>query len=432
MPIFKAISKSPIRKNILANFYGIGVNLLNQIVLVPLYIVFWGNDLYSDWIVISALTVIFSMSDIGLNNVIQNRFSMKFAERDIKECKSLLANNLLIVTSIFALAILITLCCLTIFDIVDLMGLHSLKRLEASAIFLLLVCRVFLGMYSGIENAIYRANHQASRAVYMDQTCTLCTVLITIACLYLQVNIAYMCICFCIPYIMLIFIKRFDAKKYFSYGISVSDINFKSLKSLFIPSVSFMSFPLGYAIIMQGFTLIVNKFFGADNVVLYNTTRTVCNFLKVVPNAIKNATWPEFTIAYAKKNIERMKNLYRKTIFLSLAFVLFAAIILLVGGDSIYQIWTQKAVGFSFSLMFVYMTSIFFNSIWETSGMALMATNKHTKLGILFVCLSALSFLLAMSIAPYINNLIPIVLCILLVDISLSIYAIQNSWKVMC
>ena len=65
---------SPIRKNIIANLFGVGINLINQIVLVPFYIIYWGNDLYADWIVISALTAFFGMSDMGLNSVIQNRF----------------------------------------------------------------------------------------------------------------------------------------------------------------------------------------------------------------------------------------------------------------------------------------------------------------------------------------------------------------------
>ena len=91
------IGNSPIRKNLVANGFGIGVQLLNQVVLVPFYILFWGNELYSDWIVISALTLIFSMSDIGLNNVIQNRFTIKLSEGSHKECNSLLTDNFLLV-----------------------------------------------------------------------------------------------------------------------------------------------------------------------------------------------------------------------------------------------------------------------------------------------------------------------------------------------
>ena len=81
-------------------------------------------------------------------------------------------------------------------------------------------------------------------------------------------------------------------------------------------------------------------------------------------------------------------------------------------------------------LMFVYMITIFFNSIWETSGMALMATNRHTKFGLLFVVLSAFSFLLAFSIASIVKNITTIVLCVLLVDITLSVYTLRNSKKI--
>lgn len=89
---------SPLRKNFVANLFGIGVNLLNQIVLVPFYIIYWGKDLYSDWIVLSALTAFFCMSDMGLNSVIQNRFSIKYAQNKREECDSLLANNVVIVS----------------------------------------------------------------------------------------------------------------------------------------------------------------------------------------------------------------------------------------------------------------------------------------------------------------------------------------------
>ena len=95
-------TKTPVRRNLIANLFGLGVNLLNQIVLVPFYIIYWGNELYSDWIVLSSLTAIFSMSDVGLNNVIQNRFSIKYSEGDIKECNSLLSCNFVIVTITFA------------------------------------------------------------------------------------------------------------------------------------------------------------------------------------------------------------------------------------------------------------------------------------------------------------------------------------------
>lgn len=129
------ITNSPIRRNMIANLFGVCVQLLNQIVLVPFYILFWGNELYSDWIVISALSAIFAMSDVGLNNVIQNRFSIKLSEEDYEECNSLLTNNFILV----AITMVFTLFACGVFvglwDITKVMSLHLLTRYEANFVF---------------------------------------------------------------------------------------------------------------------------------------------------------------------------------------------------------------------------------------------------------------------------------------------------------
>ena len=416
-----------ILKNIAGNFYGVGVNLFSQIVLVPFFITYWGIDLYADWIALTAISSFFSMSDIGLNTVTANQYSICYNNGNEKKCNSLLANNIILILSIWVLCIIIGTIVFKIVDIKNVMNLRIVSSQTGYAVLFLLISKIFISMLSSVYTAIYRAKSMAYKTFFISNTSRLLDALILLVGILLNLNIALIAFLYCIPSILQFFYYAVDSRLRYNSKIHLKAFDFKLFKKILVPSVSFMSFPLGYAIIMQGFTLIVNKFFGAESVVLYNTTRTICNFLKVIPNAIKNATWPEFTIAFAKSNALRMMNLYKKTIILSLLFVILAAIILLTFGDVIYQIWTKNAVEFNFLLMLTYMTSIFFNSVWETSGMALMATNRHTRLGILFVCLSGLSFLLAISIAPHINSLIPIVFCILLTDMLLSMYTLRKS-----
>lgn len=421
--------KNVILKNIAGNFYGVGVNLFSQIILVPFFINYWGIELYADWIALTAISSFFSMSDIGLNTVTANQYSICYNNGNEKKCNSLLANNIILILSIGVLCLIIGTIVFKIIDIKNVMNLRIISSQTGYAVLFLLISKIFISMLSSVYTAIYRAKSMAYKTFFISNTSRLFDALILLVGILLNLNIALIAFLYCIPSILQFFYYAIDSRLRYNTKIHFRAFDFQLFKDLLIPSVSFMSFPLGYAIIMQGFTLIVNKFFGAESVVLYNTTRTICNFLKVVPNAIKNATWPEFTIAFAKSNTLRMMNLYKKTIILSLSFVIVAAIILLTFGDVIYQIWTKNAVEFNFLLMLTYMTSIFFNSIWETSGMALMATNRHTRLGILFVCLSGLSFLLAISIAPHISSLIPIVFCILLTDMLLSIYTLRKSKK---
>lgn len=418
--------KSPIRKTIVANLFGVGVNLLNQIVLVPFYLVYWGASLYADWIVISAFTVFFSMSDIGLNNVIQNRFSIKYAENNLRECNKLLTVNIIIVSIIFITSLIG--CCwyISYFDVVQQMGLHALNRGEASFVLIMLVIQVFIGMYSGIGSAIFKATRHTDRAVYLDQIAKLVYVGIIFVCLLVKVDLTYMVVLTCLPNILLVCVKHWRGKIYFQYKFSIYDIDFKFIKKLLLPSVGFLSFPLGNAIILQGYTLLVNKFFGVDSVVLFNTTRTMCNFAKTLLSTVQQSVWPEYSIAYGKKDFVRMRLLHRKTLKTAMFGITIIAIGLLILGPYIYTIWTHNQVIFDYSLMVAFLINLFFNNLWLSSSVTLMATNKHLYLGIWFVLSAGLSLVIAYFIACYFNSLPLIVYSMLFMHLLMTVYTVNR------
>lgn len=419
------ISNSPIRKNITANMFGVGVQLLNQIILVPFYILFWGNELYSDWIVISALTTIFAMSDVGLNNVIQNRFSIKLSEGNYNECNSLLTDNyiLVIITLIFTLLGCTLFVC--IYDITEVMSLHLLNRRQASFVFLILIAKVFIGMCSGIENAIYRATHNASISVYMDQIGNLAVALITLICILIKVPVTFLSVLICLPQLLLCFIKHVHSKKYYRYSLSWKDVDLTLFKNILWPSLSFMAFPIGNTIILQGYTLVVNSFFGADSVVLYNTTRTLCNFIKTFIGALQSAVWPEYSIAYGNKNFDFMRRLHRKILKTSVFLASVIGIGLLLFGPIIFNIWTRGAICFSYSLMSVYVLVLFVESLWTSSSVTLMATNNHTKLGIVYIFSSSMGISIAYFVAKIGMPLWSIVLTLVVSHCVIATYSIQ-------
>lgn len=426
MPIMSNV----VLKNLLGNFYGIGVNLFSQIVLVPFFISHWGIDLYGDWIALTAISSFFSMSDIGLNTVTSNAYSIAYNNGNIKECKALLANNTVLILLMWLLVAIIGFLFVNLFDLQSFFNLRVVSSQIGVIVIFSLVCKIFISMLSSVYVSIYRAKSLAYKTFFIGNSIRLLEAAILLLGIIFQMSIKWIIVFYCIPAIGQLLYYVVDSRIKYGCKVQLKSVNWGLFKRMLFPSLSFMSFPLGYAIILQGFTLVVNKFFGAESVVLYNTTRTVCNFLKVIPNAVKNAIWPEFTIAFANKDAKRMQKLYNMTLFISLAFIVLAAIVLLLGGDWIYEIWTRHAVQFSFSLMFIYMISVFFNSIWEASGMTLMATNSHTRLGLLFVCLACCSFFIANGVAAFASSLILIVLCVLFVDFALALYTLYASKKI--
>ena len=419
---------SPIRKNIVANLFGIGVNLLNQIVLVPFYIIYWGSDLYSDWIVISALTAFFGISDIGLNSVIQNRFSISYAQGDLKQCNSLLVNNVAIIIIIGAICVISSIAYVSLFDITDQLDLHTLTRTEGSAVFIVLLCQIFIQMLSGIENAIFRASHNASIAVYYDQVTRLFIFIITFVCLVVGCNMTIMCVAICLPNILLIAIKHINARKHFEWRFSFSLADLKLLREILPQSVAYMSFPISNAILLQGFTLLVNRFWDSDTVVQYNTTRTMCNFIKTFLSTILHSVWPEFSIAYGKRDYATMHRLYSKAMKASLILSVLISTFLLIAGPFIYTIWTHGAVQFSYPLIPAFLVVLVVNTMWNTGCVALLATNNHVEFGIIDMCVTVMALIVAYFTAESFHSLPLVVYSMLVIDFPL-IYYVNRKFK---
>ena len=422
-------NNSPIQRNIIANLFGIVVQLLNQIVLVPFYILFWGNDLYSDWIVISALTTIFSMSDVGLNNVIQNRFTIKYAEGEKDECESLLTNNFILigVTLLFSM---IGICFfITNFDITKVMNLHTLSRNDANWVFVLLILKVFIGMLSNVEDAIYRATHNASIAKHQSNIALLAITFITFICIYFKISIIALCVLISLPQLILIIVKYIHSQKLFKYYFSVKSFDWKLMKKIILPSFTFMSFPIGNSIVLQGFTLVVNKYFGADSVVLYNTTRTLCNFIKTFLATLQTAVWPEYSIAYGKGDFVLMRHLHRKILKITFVLSCLIGLALIILGPYIYEIWTRGAVIFDYSLMITYVLVLISESVWTSSSVTLMATNNHSKLGVVYISASVLALGVALIVSMYFQNLWLIAASLIIMHVIIAIYAIPEGFR---
>jgi O-antigen/teichoic acid export membrane protein len=418
---------SPIKKNILASFTTIAVQLLNQIVLVPFYLTFWDVNLYSDWIVLMAIVSFFAMSDVGLNNVTINRFVIKYSEGNYNECKSLLINNFFLIFIVGVICIVTSLMYINFVDIVKVLGLHSLSRIDANYILIVLLLKIFVGLLSSVFGGIYNATQNTYKAILLTNLSILAEFFVIFVALLFQLPIVTLVSIYLLPKLLLFLYFLIDANKYFAFSFKLKYFDFKLLKEVMIPSVSFMSFPFAYTVIFQGFTLLVNKYFGANSVILFNTTRTMANFIKTLLSSVQNSVWPEYSIAFGKSDFNRMRILHRKTLVISTTISTFLCVFLLFFGDFIYEIWTHGKIQFDLNLMIAFLMIVFVQSFWTSSSITLMATNNHTKLGGLFLSLSLISLTVAYVLLQIFPNIILTTSCMLLIDLGIAVYAINRA-----
>jgi O-antigen/teichoic acid export membrane protein len=423
------IPSSSVLKSLFANFFGVGVQLFNQIVLIPLYLHFWTTGLYGDWIILTAISSFFAMSDVGLNSVTINQFVIKFTEGNYDECKSLLTNNYVLIFFIFCLSLLLCSFYLLHYNIVNSLGLHFVNREVGSYVFIILTCQIFLDMASSVLDAIYRAVSLNHKSVYISNLARLSEALVIVFALVFHLSLPVLVSIYIVPRCISFAYKSYDTKQYFRYRFSFKFSNWVLFKKVLTPSITFMSFPLGHAIIFQGFSLLVNKYFGANSLVLYNTTRTLSNFIKTLLDTLQQAVWPEYSIAYGKNDIVRMRNLHRKAFVVATAGSVLLSICILLTGKYIYAIWTNHKIVFDASLMLAFLVVLICRNVWVTSSVSLMATNQHSVLGIFYIFSAFISIGLAFIFYHSLHSLALTVYCQLLVEVSLSIYALHKGIK---
>ena len=79
--------------------------------------------------------------------------------------------------------------------------------------------------------------------------------------------------------------------------------------------------------------------------------------------------------------------------------------------------------------MAAFLLVLIVNNVWYTSSVTLMATNNHSKLGLIYALSTLISLTFAVILIPIWHSLIVTVFCLLIVDIILSFYTLRNALK---
>ena len=171
--------------------------------------------------------------------------------------------------------------------------------------------------------------------------------------------------------------------------------------------------------------MIVNAYFGASLVVVFTVTRTMCNFVKIFVNLVLNSVWPEFAIAYSRRDVAQMRTLYRQATLTAFSVALILSLLLLTLGPTIYRIWTASAVTFSYPLMAAFLVTLLVNSLWYSGSVTLLATNLHLRFSLLNLLLTALylltAYLLSTHLPTFLTTHLPSLLATTLPGVSFSL-----------
>ena len=386
-----------------ANIFGQVVSIVIQLASLPLFLQFWGAAVYGEWLILSAVPTYFSMADAGMVAVAMNKMIMLRARNELHEANAVF-QSVFLLTSI-AICVIALPAALIVWG-VNFELVHSTERKLA------LTCLVLVALatvFNGLSEAILFASRRYGAAVMWANTARLLEWVAAVIALalggsFLEVAGSMLAAKLVVSVVYWNYVRKAHPEFLWSY----QHATLVQLKELAIPAISFMAFPVGSALNIQGITLLVGSLFGPVFLATFNTYRTLSRVVVQMIGVFSNAMWPEFSRLYGLSAIDKLQKVFTTANLVALVVNFGAAGILWVVAEELLQLWTRGKIPYDAHIFGIFLLCTIAGGLWHLPRVLLMSTNQHPKLSTWYLGLSVFGIPVAWVLSSAVGHLGPV------------------------
>jgi O-antigen/teichoic acid export membrane protein len=375
-------------KGIGANFLGQSINLASRFLLVPLFLLAWGANIYGEWLLLSSMVAYLTLSDMGGATYIGNRMTQAFANRDHELFHKVLHTGLALFLAIPLVVFIVFVTLIFFFNPAAILHITQTSHRVVILVLALLAFQFVISLPQGILIRVYFAVEMLPRGVMLLNFMQSLSLSLVAVGLWLGWGMVPITLLQIIPYGLIAVTALYDLNRKFPQFqvLSLKGADFSFGLSFIKPSLHFFLIQISQAFSVQGIVLVVGMVLGPIQVVLFSTIRTLVNLIRSFFEQVSHAAWPEMTRLDAQQDMDKFLALFRVILRTTLmASILFMTIFHFFGGF-IYHFWLRKTVPFEqpvMDLFLIYMGQFIF---WLTCSHPLLATNRHQTLAkVLFI-----------------------------------------------
>jgi O-antigen/teichoic acid export membrane protein len=366
-------------------------NVLIQIALPPILIHFWGLDYYGEWLIIYAISGILSNTEFGFATAATTELSVLKSQSKNNEVK-------LLFRSVFWFIFILTSFLTFLFGLLVIANISkfNFKILNTqSSIEIVIVVMLYsmVSVIASLPNGIYRVLNIYHIDRVFNIVFKLIETIIIILSVYFRAEI-FLVFMYLFSFKLIQFgVIYYDISRRFAYiSILPFQVDLRLIKPLIQPSFAMFGIQLFQALNVQGVTIAIGSVLSPASVVVFNSSRTLINFLKQIPSLMNLSYWTEFSHKFGLGNFSEINALYKKLFRLNLSLTLVGVLFLSIFGESIFRLWLGSASIYESHFFNILLLSAFFGAISSTSSTLLYSVNLHGRFSIYYVFLT--SFLL--------------------------------------
>ncbi|MFI5130108.1 MAG: lipopolysaccharide biosynthesis protein [Chitinophagales bacterium] len=384
--------KRTLFKNFLAGGWGKISAIVFRLIQVPVLLWFLGVEEYGRWLVLYTLPSWLTLANLGFGSVAANDISMAIGKGDITKARTIFSSAFRVVTYIFIGGLILILPLILFLQWDKLLKVSPERHNELIGVLIWFTLSTLLSFFGEIFQARFRAARKAHVYIWLYSLRPWIELLFMIIILQFTVRLDYLALAVFSSTVIFILLTQWTSYRAMpALKYSVHDVDKTLLRPLFKKGIAFQAFPLGNALIYQGTIIVVQMILGPVAVAVFGTVRTLIRSINQMLELINQVMWPELSILFGMGDLQKAARLHRIGVVVSVIVALFFVLFLGLFGEKIFSWWTGGSIVLSKTLLLLFLLPIPFNSLWFTSSVIHMASNKHEGL--------ALRYLVAMGLA---------------------------------
>lgn len=411
-----------------ANIGGTGVTLIIQLVSVPVLLGAWGVPMYGEWLVLSAVPTYVALSDLSFSSVAGNLMVMHEAAGRHTEAVALGRRLWSIITVMTGIAVLAAVVIALVFG--DAFGSGAaIPASEARIVLTALFLQVAVGNQYGVLDTWYRAGGRYPLGTSVRQLGRLLEFGALVGAVLLGARPSTAAIAFLAGSVAGFVVSFVVLRRTVTWSTFRPERpHLQTFRELLAPGVAFMAFPIGNALSLQGFTIVIGGILGAAPLVVFSITRTATRAAMQVMGSLGFSIWPELSRSMGGGDIAEARAIVRRTVQASLAVSMLLVVAIAMLGPTLIRTWTHGMVDPPVVLLYLLLLVMVVNSVWSTLSVVLAATNQHVRLAVVYVggALAALAASIPLTSAFGLDGA---ALALLVIEIAMVAYTLPASLR---
>lgn len=416
-------------KGIGGQVFGQLAGFVVQLAGVPLFLSFWGAELYGEWLILAAFPALLTISDLGFTTATAHAMTMEIAAGDHEAALSSFRTSWWLVSGL-SLLVGLAAAAIALWMPLNLwLNMALLGADHTAIVVMLLALHVVLNLQTGLLNAGFQAEGEYGEGIALLSLARLIEfgfVVIVVIAGAGPVAVAVALVAGRAIAGIVIRWRLYRIAGWLSYG--PGGFSIATARRLFGPALGFTGYIVGNALSIQGPILVIGATLGPAAVVPFATLRTLLRMVQQVLQSISTVARPEIGMAAGRGDHDRMRRLNREACRLALWLVLGAIVVLVPFGNAIVDLWTAGRVAVTQPLFGILIAVMVATAIGHAAAWPLQAVNRVRDQAILYVVANLVAVAAMAAFTTSFGLILP-ALALLAADTVLAVFVVWQSLK---